>query len=169
MDNIALSQGGNLAFTSGALADSATAAKIKTTATITFTINGVFKSKGATDNIVPSYTGASVYRAPTGVGTAEGPFTGGANGSTRLYNVYLDADGNFSVLPGPIVDTAALAAGTAALHFAPPQKDKACIGAMRIAVTAGTTFVPGTTALDATGVTTTYLNLSSVPGEPLRS
>lgn len=164
MDNLALSQGGNLAFTSGALADSATAAKIKTTATVTFTINGVFKSKTATDNVVPSYTGPSVYGAAT-----NGSFTGGANGSTRLYNVYLDADGNFSVLPGPIVDTAALAAGTAALHFAPHQKDKACIGAMRIVLTSGTSFVPGTTALDATGVTTTYLNLSSVPGEPLRS
>lgn len=164
MDNLSLSQGGNLAFTSGALDSSATAGKIKTTATVTYTINGVFKSKGATDNVVLTYAGPSVYSA-----ASNGSFTGGANGSTRLYGVYLDAGGNFSVVPGPIVDTAALAAGSAALQFPGAKADAACIGAVRIAVTAGTSFVPGTTALDATGVTTTYYNLSSVPGEPLRS
>jgi hypothetical protein len=162
MDNLALSQGGNLAFTSGALDDGTTAGTIKTTATVTFTINGQFKSKGATDDVSIAYTGPSVYGD-----AGNGAFTGQAGGSTRLYGVYLNAGGNFSVLPGPVVNSAALAAGAASLQFPSAQRDKACIGVVRVAVTANTTFVPGTTALDASGVTVTYINLSSVPGEPL--
>jgi hypothetical protein len=162
MDNLALSQGGNLAFTSGVLDDGTTAGTIKTTATVTFTVNGRFYSKGATDDVSIAYTGPSVYGA-----NPNGAFTGQAGGSTRLYNVYLDAAGAFSVEPGPVVSTTALAAGSAPLQFAEAKRNKACIGAVRVAVTANTTFVPGTTALDASGVTVTYLNLSSVPGEPL--
>lgn len=164
MDNIALSQGGNLAFTSGALANGTNAGTIKSTATITYVINGVFASKAAADNVSIAYSGPSVYGT-----AANGSFTGAVGGSTRLYGVYLNAAGTFSVLPGPIVNSAELAAGSAALHFPPTQRELACVGAVRIAVTAGTSFVPGTTALDASGVTTTYLNLSSIPGEPLRS
>jgi len=162
MDNLALSQGGNLAFTSGALDDGTVAGTIKTTATVTFTINGQFKSKGATDDVSIAYTGPSVYGD-----AGNGAFTGQTGGSTRLYGVYLNAGGNFSVLPGPVVNSAALAAGAASLQFPSAQRDKACIGVVRVVVTANTTFVPGTTALDASGVTVTYINLSSVPGEPL--
>lgn len=164
MDNIALSQGGNLAFTSGALEAGTTAGTIETAAAITYVINGEFKSKAATNNISIAYTGPSVYGTP-----ANGSFTGAVGGSTRLYGVYLNAAGTFSSLPGPIVNSAELAAGAAALHFPPTQRDLCFIGALRIAVTAGTTFIPGTTALDASGVTASYINCSSVPGDPLRS
>ena len=164
-DNLQLSQGGNLAFTSGALAAGTNAGTIKTTATIVFTIDGVFKSKGATDNVsIAVSTPSGVYGDP-----GNGSFTGQTGGSTRLYGIFLDASGNVSIVPGAIVNTAQLAAGSASLQWPAPQRNKACIGALRIAVTASTTFVPGTTALDASGVTASYYNLSSVPGEPLRS
>jgi hypothetical protein len=164
MDNLSLSQGGNLCFTSGALDAGTNSGTIKTTATITYTVNGEFKSKAATDNISIAFTGPSFYGTP-----ADGSFTGATGGSTRLYAVFLNAAGTFSVEPGPIVNTAELAAGTAALHWPGAKRDRACCGAVRIAVTAGTTFIPGTTALNATGVTTTYVNVSAVPGEPIRS
>jgi len=165
MDNLQLSQGGNFAFTSGALAAGTNAGTIKTTVAIVYTINGQFRTnKAITDNIAISYTGPTVYSTP-----ANGSFTGLVGGSTRLYGIFLDTTGAVTIVPGPVVNTAQLAAGTAALHFPPAQRDKACIGAMRVAVTANTTFVPGTTALDASGVTTTFLNLSSMPGEPLLS
>lgn len=167
MDNLAFARGGNFALSSGAVAITTDTTKIKTTATITYVVNGEFKSKSATDNISIAYTGPTVYRAPAGVGTGDGSFTGGANGSTRVYGVYLDGAGNFSVVPGPIVDSAALAAGTAPLEFPGEQADKACVAAVRVAVTAGTTFVPGTTGLDATGVTDTYYNLAFAPAKPL--
>lgn len=167
MDNLALSRGGNFALSSGALAITTDKSKIKTTATITYVINGEFKSKGAADNISLAVTEATVYRAPTGVAAGTGTFTGATGGSTRVYGVYIDGAGNFSVVPGPIVNTAALTAGTAALEFPPEQVDKACVGAVRVALTAGTTFIPGTTLQDASGVTTTYLNLAFSPAKPL--
>jgi len=164
MDNLALSQGGNLAFSSGALANGTTAGTVKTTATITYVINGAFKSKGATDNLSIAYVGPTVYGTP-----ADGSFTGQVGGSTRLYGLYLDSAGALSMVPGPICNSTDLAAGACALMFPAMQKDKCFIGYLRIAVTSGTTFIPGTTALGAAGVTATYDNCSSVPAEPLRS
>jgi hypothetical protein len=165
MDNLQLSQGGCFAFISGALAAGTNAGTIKSTVAITYTIDGAFKSKAITDNIAIAYTGPAVYSQNSTI--ANGGFTGGANGSTRLYGIYLDGAGAVSILPGQIVDTAQLAAGTAALQFPDVPKSVCTIGVMRVVVTAGTTFVPGTTALAATGVTTTFVNLSAMPGEPL--
>lgn len=169
MSNITLVQGGNYAFTSGAWAEGTNANTIKSTATITYTINGVFYSKGATDNIAISYTApAAVYDASAGgVATSNGGFTGGANGSTRLYGVYLDTSGNVSILPGKIVDTAALTAGTVALEWPAAQRGKTCVAALRVALTSGTNFTPGSVDLSASGVTATWYNLSIIPSEPL--
>jgi len=164
-DNLQLSQGGNLALNSGALAAGTNTGTIKTTAAIAYTIDGVFKSKATTDNISIAVSGPSgVYSDP-----GNGSFTGQTGGSTRIYGLFLDAAGAVSVVPGAIANTAKLAAGTESLQWPAAQRNKACFGALRIAVTAGTTFIPGTTALDASGVTGTFYNLSSVPGEPLRS
>lgn len=166
MDNLNLSQGGCFAFASGALAEGTNAATIKTTVAIPYTIDGVFKSKSITDNIAIAYVGqAGVYSLQNIY--SNGSFVGGANGSTRLYNIYLDAAGAVSIEPGPVVDTVALAAGTVALQFADAKRNKACVGALRVAVTAGTTFTPGTTDLSDAGITASFLNLSAVPGEPL--
>lgn len=168
MDNLQLSQGGSFNLASGALATATTTSKVKTTANITYTIDGQFYALNATDNHVSlAYTGATVYTAPTGVGANNGTFTGATGGSTRLFGIYLDSTTAASVVPGPIVNTGELTAGTAQLHWPPAVKGKCCIGAVRVALTAGTTFVPGTTLLGASGVTATYYNLSSIPGEPL--
>lgn len=166
MDNLQLSQGGNFVLASAALANGTTAGTIKTvTNPVAFTIDGQFYSKAATDNIsIAISENSGVYGDP-----GNGSFTGGANGSTRLYGLFLDTSGAVSVKGGKIANTAALAAGAEALHFPAPQKGKACMGVLRIAVTSGTTFIPGTTALNAAGVTASYLNLSSIPGEPLTS
>lgn len=167
MDNLQLSQGGCFALNSGALAAGTTAGTIKTTVAVTYTIDGQFKLKAITDNIAIAYVGPAVYSQNSTI--ANGGFTGGTNGSTRLYGIYLDGAGVVSILPGQIVDTAQLAAGTASLQFPDVPKSVCAIGVMRVAVTANTTFVPGTTALAATGVTTSFVNLSSMSGEPLTS
>lgn len=163
-DNLQLSQGGCIALSSGALAAGTNAGTIQTTATITYLIDGIFKSKGATNNISIAYSGADVYSDP-----GNGSFTGQSGGSTRIYGVFLDGAGAVSVVPGPIVNSAELAAGVAPLQWPSAQRNKAFIGALRIAVTEGTTFIPGTTALDAAGVTDTFYNGGVVPGEPLLS
>lgn len=167
-DNLSLAQGLTMSLNSGALANGTTAGTVKTTAAINYIVDGQFYSKAITDNMSIAYTGPTVYQAPTGVGSVNGGFTGGSNGSTRLYALALNTSGALSVVPGPIVDSADLAAGRAPLQFPVITATGQCvIGALRIAVTAGTSFVPGTTSLAAAGVTATYLNLADVPANPL--
>ena len=169
MDNLALSQGGSFAFASGALANSATAGNIQNTVAIPFTIDGVFVTAKAITANIPFV----VALTPSFGAVVNGSFTGSAvtagavSGSTRMYGVYMNAAGVVSFMPGQIVDTVALGARTAPLQFPANRKGLVCCGMVRIAVTAGTTFIPGTTLLNAAGVTTTYLNLAAIPAEPL--
>ena len=168
MDNLSLSSGFTAGLSSGAWAEGTNANTIKSTATVTFVIDGRFYSKSATDNIAISYAGPSVYQAAAGgVQSVNGGFTGGANGSTRLYLVCLDTSGNVSIVPGQIVDSAELAAGRIALMFPDAPNGVCPVAAMRVALTAGTTFTPGSTDLSAAGVTGSFINLASVPANPL--
>jgi len=167
-DNLALSQGFTAALNSGALASGTTAGTIKTTVAVTYALDGRFYSKAITDNIAISYSGPSVYQAAAGgVQAVNGSFSGGVNGSTRLYLLTLDASGNVAILPGAIVDSAELAAGRVALQFPDCPNGVCPFGALRIALTAGTAFVPGTTSLAAAGVTSSFYNLADVPATPL--
>ena len=168
MDNLSLSQGLTVALNSGGLAEGTNANTIKTTADINYTIDGRFYAKSTTDNIAISYSGASVYQAAAGgVQAINGTFVGGVNGSTRIYGIFLDTAGAVSLLPGKIVDSAELAAGRAALEFPDAPRGVCPIGALRIALTAGTTFTPGSVDLSATGVTATFYNLADMPSNPL--
>lgn len=164
MDNLQLSQGGSFAFVSGLLVAGTTAGLYKTvTNTIVYTVDGRLLSKAPTDDM----GGTVVLPASYGVNT-NGSFTGAVGGSTRLYGIYLNASGVASTVPGPIVNTAELAAGTAPLHFPAPIKGRCCIGVARVAVTAGNTFVPGTTAWATAGAfTVSFINLFSIPAEPI--
>ncbi len=166
-DNLSQDSGLTVALNSGAIAAGTTAGTVKTTVAIAYALDGRFYSKAITDNIAISYSGPAVYQAPTGVGSVNGGFTGGSNGSTRIYGLFLDASGTVSVLPGAIVDSADLAAGRASLQWPDVPNNVCPFGAVRIAVTAGTSFVPGTTSLSASGVTATYYNLADMPANPL--
>lgn len=168
MDNLQLSQGGSFALASGALANGTNAGTIKTTVAIPFTVDGRFYSKAITDNIALVADSSLVSVYSNGFNTS-GAVTGQVGGSTVLYGLYLDTGGNVRFLPGKVANTARLAEGTESLQFPPTIKGKACFGVLRIAVTANTTFTPGTTALDASGVTATYLNLMAIPGEALQA
>ncbi len=167
-DNLSLSQGLTVALASAGLAEGTNANTIKTTADIAYTIDGRFYSKATTDNIAISYSGPTVYQAAAGgIQAVNGGFTGGVNGSTRIYGIFLDTSGAVSIVPGPIVDSAELAAGRVALPFPDAPNGVCPIGALRIALTAGTAFTPGSTDLSATGVTDTFYNLADMPANPL--
>ena len=167
-DNLSLSQGLTVALNSGGLAEGTNANTIKTVADIVYVIDGRFYTKSATDNIAISYSGATVYQAAAGgIQAVNGGFTGGVNGSTRIYGIFLDTSGAVSILPGPIVDSAELAAGRVALPFPDAPRGVCPIGALRIALTAGVTFTPGSTDLGATNVTDTFYNLADIPANPL--
>jgi hypothetical protein len=167
-DNLSMNSGATFALASAGLAEGTNANTIKTTADIAYTIDGRFYAKATTDNIAISYSGASVYQAAAGgVQAINGGFTGGVNGSTRLYLLTLDTSGAVGIVPGAIVDSAELAAGRVALQFPDAPAGVCPFGALRIALTAGTAFTPGSTDLSATGVTDTFYNLMDVPANPL--
>lgn len=167
-DNLSLSQGLTVCLGAAGLAEGTNANTIQTGNTVAYTIDGRFYSKSATDNIAISYTGATVYQAAAGgIQAVNGGFTGGVNGSTRLYLVCLNSAGAVSIVPGKIVDSAALAAGEVSLDFPSAPKGVCPIGAIKVALTAGTTFTPGSTDLGAAGVTDTYYDLADVPVTPL--
>lgn len=167
-DNLSQDSGATFALNSGGLAEGTNANTIQIATAINFVIDGQFYAKAITDNIAISYSGPTVYQAAAGgVGGMNGGFTGGANGSTRLYLICLSTAGAVSIVPGAIVDSAELAAGRVALQFPDAPNGVCPVGALRIALTAGTAFTPGATDLSASGVTDTFYNLASVPANPL--
>lgn len=167
-DNLSMNAGATWALNSGALAEGTNANTIQIATAINYLIDGRFYSKSITDNIAISYSGPAVYQAAAGgVQSVNGSFTGGVNGSTRLYLLCLNTSGAVSIVPGPIVDTAELAAGRVALQYPDAPNGVCPIGALRVGLTAGTTFTPGATDLSASGVTASFLNLATVPANPL--
>jgi len=116
---------------------------------ITFAINGITYSVADADNTI----------------TLSGDTQ--AADTTCLYLVCLATAGTGTVVKGVEVSTAALAAGTAQLHFPAPTVNTCPAGAIRVETTAA--FIPGTTALDAGTVTDTYYDFFCIPVSPLTS
>jgi len=167
-DNQSLNRGLTMALNSGGLAEGTNANTIQIAAAINYIIDGQFYSKAITDNIAISYSGPTVYQAAAGgIQAVNGGFTGGVNGSTRIYGIFLNASGAVSILPGPIVDNVELAAGRISLQWPDAPAGVCPIGGLRIALTAGTAFTPGGTDLSASGVTDTFYNLADMPANPL--
>ena len=171
MDNLQLAQSGSFSLNSTALALATTVTLVKTTAVANYTIDGQFFTKAATDNIpfAVQFTSLTFNKEPL----AQPDLT------TALYGVFLDSAGTFTFVHGRTVPTLDLANGAAALQFsqntdvqtlgAGLPRGRACIGFVRVVNASGLPFVFGSTALNLAGVTTTYINTMTVPGEPLRS
>jgi len=87
--------------------------------------------------------------------------------TTCLYLVIISTAGAMTVVKGDEVSTADLAAGLVQLHWPTPTAGYCPVGAIRVETT--TTFIPGTTALDAGTVTDTYYDFFCIPVDPLRS
>ncbi|WP_394780598.1 hypothetical protein [Undibacterium sp.] len=171
MDNLQLSQSGSFALNSGALATATTANLVKTTAAINYTVDGQFFSFAATDNIPFATQFVSQTFNPASLPQAVS--------TTCLYGVFLDAAGVVSFVQAKAVSTSDLANGVAPLPFtqntdvgipaAGKPRGRACIGFVRVANASTAPFIFGTTSLGTAGLTVSYINTSTVPGEPLRS
>ena len=123
---------GNMALNSGALAINDTAAAtFKTTATINYLANGIFKAKTA-------FTAQAFSEGHTAL----------AIGQTGYFVVCLTSGGTVSTVQG----VGALPA---------ISDDLTAIGIIK--VVAGAEFTPGTTALDAADIVTTYHNICMMP------
>lgn len=138
----------NMAFNSAALAIGDTTSRIQTTAALNFAINGVIYAKDATNNIE--------LVAVNEDGSA-GTLTAQAAGTKRMYLVVINASGDVRIVQGEAVASSALAP----LPTLPPNM--APVGALRVVNGTEDDFVPGTTAFNASDITTTYYNLQTVP------
>jgi hypothetical protein len=132
---------GYVSLTAAGLTEGTNAATFKTANTLTYTNNGVFKSKNATDNIAFStgHTTVGQYQA-------------------CLFGVWIDVDGNVTTSQGPIVT-----AGDPCPVPGAPAANRTLVGLIKV-TTGATTFIPGTTDLGAVGVTDTYSDCMVMPG-----
>ena len=143
--NIEQINSGFMSLTAAGLAEGTNANTYKTTATLAYTINGVFYSKGATDNIAMTSTAGTVPPS-----------------SAALYAVWIDSSGNLSNTRGPVV-----ASGDPCPVPTQATPNTALVGLIKVVTFASTTFTPGSTDLGAAGVTDTYYDCSVMPGAAL--
>jgi hypothetical protein len=140
--NIEQINSGSVSLTAAGLAEGTNANTYKTVNTLTYTSNGVFKSKNATDNV--AFT--------AGIGTVP-------PSSAALYAVWIDGAGNFSNTRGPVV-----AAGEPCPVPGAPAGDVALVGLIKVTTNSSTTFTPGSTDLGAAGVTDVFSDCMVMPG-----
>lgn len=89
--------------------------------------------------------------------------------TTCIYLMQIDSAGTVTSVKSNEELNTALANGTRVLHYPEPAANKCPFGAVKIK-TVAVTFTPGTTALDAAGITATYINFAgAMPQAPLTS
>jgi hypothetical protein len=138
--NIEQANSGFLSLTSAGLAIGTTTGTFKTANTMTFTNNGVFKSKAATDSI-PFTTGHTAL----------------AIGQGCLFALWIDTSGAITTTQGPIV-----ASSDPCPVPGQVTANTTLFGLIKVQATSAV-YTPGTTAL-GTGNTTTYINCMDMPG-----
>ena len=151
MDQTTLDVFNNVSFGNAALTISATAADIKTTATVQFRINGQAHILAATDTVVPAaYTTAAGYA-----------YNHQVNGSTAYYLVVVDAALAITTILPPVARTGD--PDTTGLLLGALPANKAVIGIMK--VVASSDLHLGTDALTAQ-VTFAAINSYPANGDP---
>jgi hypothetical protein len=131
----------NAALTAAGTAIATVTSQVKTVNTLTFLINGAFKSKAATDNFW-TLTGTAV--------------TAGVGGATMHWALCINAAGAASVVQGPTNQGSTTVWTPAPANLQPA--DLCIAGICKVSLTATTVFTPGTTLLGAAGVTTTFVD-----------
>lgn len=139
----------NRALTAAGCATATVTSQVKTVATLTFQINGAFKTKGATDNFW-TLTGSTVPAA-----------------SFQKWALLIDASGAATVQPATAnnVSAATVSWGNVsgvsdygAFLSVTAGGTKCVAGILTVATDATHTFIPGTTLLGAAGITATYID-----------
>jgi len=139
--NIEQSNSGYLSLTAAGLAEGTNSATFKTTNTLAYTNNGVFKSYAATDNLTFS-TGTAL-----------------AASQACLFAVWINAAGTVTTTQGPIV-----AAGDPCPVPSQTTAGTTLVGLIKVTTDSSTTFTPGTTDLGASGITDAYSDCMDMPG-----
>lgn len=142
--NIEQANSGFASLTAAGLAEGTNSATFKTVNTLAFTNNGVFKSKGATDNLTFS-TGTAL-----------------ANSQACLFAVWINTSGTVTTTQGPIV-----AAGDPCPVPTQATANTTLVGLIKVTTSSSATFTPATTDLSATGITGAYYDCMVMPGSAL--
>lgn len=156
----------NFNFTKAVLAiNLAAAATVKTTLAISYTIGGVLLTKAA----LAAQSIAVTHREDASPVTAGDPAYVQPAQQTVIYLLALNAAGTLAVIQGGFAgqvvrfsdNSSKVLTSVGGVPALPVGF--AVIGALKVATAPATTFTPGTTALDAAGVTVTYFDLAMVP------
>ena len=139
--NIGQTNSGYLSLTAAGLAEGTNANTFKTTNTLTYTSNGVFKSKAATDNLA--------FSAGTALAASQ----------ACLFGVWINAAGTVTTSQGPIV-----AAGDPCPVPGAPAAALTLVGLIKVTTSSSGAFTPGSTDLSASGVTGAYYDCMDMPG-----
>lgn len=139
--NIEQANSGFLSLTAAGLAEGTNANTFKTANTLTFTNNGVFKSKAATDNLAFS----------TGIALAAS--------QACLFAVWISSGGTVTTTQGPIV-----AAGDPCPVPTAAAANLTLVGLIKVTTSSAVTFTPGSTDLSATGITAAFSDCMDMPG-----
>jgi len=155
---------GTRAYTSGAIAVATDTTMVQSVATITYTIDGKFCSKTATDNLWDFPLTVDVIQpgsAAPGLPVTAAFGGVGLGAITRYFFLGLDADGTaFAYISNAPADADASVLDGSVL---PEVPDTVCIvGYVKVVTAAATAFTPRTTAL-GTGNTATYVNCAVIP------
>lgn len=156
----------NRCLTKGILAINAgSAATIKTTNAITFTVDGVLLTKAAL-----SAQSMAITHGAFGDPVASGPAAYVQPVLTTVfYVVALNAAGTVAIVQGCFAgqnmvfpnDLSKVIVGNGAIPDEPAGYT--AIGVIKVALAGAATFTPGTTALDAASVTATYFDIAILP------
>ena len=141
-DNVCMSVAG--------LAIGTTTSKAKTVNRLDYTIGGRAYSKAATDDLF------------TLSGTAL------AVNEVCAFFLWLDSSGAASITQSAIKKNSTAASGYVEGAFEwPSSPTKACVGMLKVSTAVAPTVTPGSTALSASNVTTTYVNALGDYGAPV--
>lgn len=140
--------------------NAASAATVKNTGAIIFSVDGVMYTKAA-------LAAQSIAVTHNYLGVAGGAYVQPVS-TTVFYVLSLDATGAVSVVQGTFAgqdlsqrNMGTSAKGTGALPD--PRDGTAPFGVIKVVTNGVATFTAGTTALDAAGVTATYFDVSILP------
>lgn len=157
---------GNMNFTKGVLAiNLGGAATVKTTAALIYTVGGLLLTKAAL-----SAQSFAVTHGPRGEPVASGiaAYVQPIN-TTVVYLVALDATGTVAIVQGSYAGQTLSYPADLSKNLlgsgGPPEEPTGytTIGSVKVVTNGVTTFTPGTTALDAAGLTVTFSDISIVP------
>lgn len=130
----------NAAYSAAAVAIATVTTQVKTTATLTYLISGVFKTKAATDN----FWTVAILQAATG-------FANIPIGSAAMFLFMIDAAGVATVIEGPV----GVGAAPPAVPADSIPEDRCIVGTCKV-VAVSAAFLAGTDAWNKAGVTFTF-------------